>query len=91
MNTQLNTKLKHWHQHPSIQAKGWLPRLFWVATAEDAYATPKVDPREVEVLFATILHEPSDYLDELNHQANGRGTFIAANARRHELPLLTRL
>lgn len=88
----LDEKLIAWYESATIRAKGWAPRLFWYP-AEDGtpYGAMKVDPRELEVLFATLLDAPSECKQALDTEQNGRGTFIAANARRHELPLLTRL
>jgi len=89
---QLEEKLIAWYETPGIRAKGWAPRLFWYPAADGSpYGAMKVEPRELEVLFATLLDEPSECKQSLDTEQNGRGTFIAANARRHELPLLTRL
>ncbi|MEJ2059636.1 MAG: hypothetical protein P8Y64_04010 [Gammaproteobacteria bacterium] len=86
----LERKLIDWYRRDAIQAKGWAPRLFWLpGTDGTPYGALKVDGRELEVLFATILGEPSECKALLDEQAGGRGTFLAANARRHELPLLT--
>lgn len=89
---ELQNKLIHWFESDAIRAKCWSPRLFWYPADDGGpYGAPKIEPRELEVLFATILDERSEYKDELDEEQNGRGTFISANARRHELPLLTRL
>ena len=88
----LENKLIEWYGTDAIRGKCWAPRLFWYPAADGSpFGAPKVEPRELEVLFATILGEPSACKEELNQTQNGRGTFIAANAKRHELPLLTRL
>lgn len=87
----LINKLRRWAQHPLILAKGWAPVLFWQPDeAGTPYGRLKVDACELEVLFATLLGEASACQATLDATANGRGTFIAANARRHELPLLSR-
>lgn len=88
--TDLEKKLIEWYQEPSIQRKCWAARLFWYPEANNPYAKLKVDGKELEVLFATILNLPSEFKQELNDTQNGRGRFIAMNALRHELPLLTR-
>jgi hypothetical protein len=87
----LEQKLVEWFERDLIRSRGWAARLFWYP-AEDGspYGAPKVDPRELEVLLATLLGEPSEFKDLLNSEQAGRGSFLAANARRHELPLLTR-
>jgi len=87
----LEEKLIRWFQHPGIQAKNWAPRLFWIP--EDSgrpFGPMRVDPRELEVIFATVLGETSECLEGLDRDENGRGRFLAGNARRHELPLLKR-
>lgn len=96
--TALEEKLIRLYQHPAVQAHNWEPRLFWTAIdARHPFGTLKVDPRELEVLFCTLAQEASECLAALNaeSQARGdymlRGDFLAANARRHELPLLTRI
>ena len=87
----LHAKLVEWFQRPGVQAKRWSPTLFWKPDDNDTFGALKVDGRELEVLFAAILDEPSDYRETLDREENGRGTFLAANARRHELPLLRRI
>ena len=94
----LEQKLITWFQHPAVQAHNWDPRLFWQAVdARHPFGRLKIDPRELEVLFAALIDIPSDCFAELNaeSQARGdtmlRGEFLVANARRHELPLLTRI
>lgn len=96
MNTheldQLAAQLISWHRGPAVQARRWAPILFWSPQADGTpYGSLKVDARELEVLFATLVGEPSRYLEVLDREHDGRGSFIAANARRHELPLLTRV
>ena len=89
---ELKAKLIRWYESDGIRAKCWAPRLFWYPADDGSpYGAPKIEPRELEVLFATILGEPSEFKQQLNDEQNGRGTFISANAKRHELPLLTRL
>ena len=96
----LNEKLKEWFKRPEILARNWSPALFWhPESAANPFGKPKIDPWELEVLFATALGEPAEYYDKLNqrprtgnhHPAMGRADFIAINIKRHELPLLTRL
>lgn len=86
----LETKLVTWFQRPALQAKRWAPVLFWRPGADSPFGALKVDACELEVLFATILGEPSECRERLDREQHGRGTFLAANARRHELPLLRR-
>ena len=88
--TAVEAKLVDWYQRPGIRAKGWAPNLFWTPGEGTPFGRLKVEPCELEVLFATILGEPSECKERLDAEAGGRGTFLAANARRHELPLLTR-
>lgn len=94
----LEQKLITWFQHPAIQCHSWDVSLFWVAIdGRHPFGRMKVDARELEVLFATLMELPSECAAELNAEsvARGdympRGEFLAANARRHELPLLTRV
>lgn len=94
----LEQKLITWFQHPAIQGQNWDARLFWQPIdARHPFGRLKIDPRELEVLFAALLDEPSECLAALNaeSQARGdymlRGDFLATNARRHELPLLSRV
>ena len=96
----LEEKLKQWFERPAVRACNWEARLFWIP-AEDGspYGRLRVDPWELEVLLATVLGETADHHDALNarvlegdrHRALPRADFIAVNARRHELPLLTRI
>jgi hypothetical protein len=94
----LEEKLIRLYQQPEIQAHSWEPGLFWKAIdARQPFGALKVDPRELEVLFASLLGQPSECLAALNAESSARGDymprgdFLAANARRHELPLLTRV
>lgn len=89
-DSPLACKLRDWSAHPAITAHNWAPRLFWIASADTAYGWPRVAPEELEVYFATLLGEPSQCLASLDRDRDGRGSFLAANARRHELPLFTR-
>lgn len=85
----LEQKLIDWFETNTLRARCWAPRLFWqVASDGSPYGDLKVDPCELEVVFATILGEPSECRERLDAERNGRGTFLVANARRHELPLL---
>lgn len=95
----LEAKLIRWFHEPAIRAKGWVPALFWHPQSQsDPFGPLKVDGWELEVLFATILDQPASHFAELNARGNAgftglsteRAEFIAANARRHELPLLNR-
>lgn len=87
----LEEKLIRWFEHDALRAKRWSARLFWHPTPEGSpYGRLRVDPRELEVIFATVLGEPSECRAELDEQRQGRGRFLAVNARRHELPLLSR-
>ncbi len=95
----LEEKLRRWFERPEVRACNWDARLFWVP-AEDGspFGRLRVDPWELEVLLATVLGEPAEHYAALNarvlegdrNRALPRADFIAANARRHELPLLTR-
>lgn len=88
----LEQKLIDWFESDAIRSRCWAPRLFWNGAADGSpYGDFKVDPRELEVIFATILGEASECRQQLDTEKDGRGTFLAANARRHELPLLTPL
>jgi hypothetical protein len=90
-STSLEEKLILWYQRDGIQGKNWAPRLFWARDANGGpFGTIRVEPCELEVIFATILGEPSQCLEQLDREQDGRGTFLAVNARRHELPLLKR-
>ena len=95
----LNEKLKEWFKRPGILARNWSPALFWYPESDsNPFGKFKIDPWELEVLFATTLGEPSECFDMLNlrprsgnnQPAMGRADFIAVNVKRHELPLLTR-
>lgn len=86
----LESKLIDWFLREPMQARRWSPVLFWSPGPDGPFGRLKVDPCELEVLFATILGEPSECRELLDRDRDGRGTFLAANARRHELPLLTR-
>ncbi len=87
----LIAKLRDWSQHPVILARRWAPRLFWFPDETGGpYGRLKVDAGELDVLFATLLGQSSAHQAILDATRNGRGRFIVANARRHELPLLTR-
>jgi len=91
MSTPLEQRLITLFQHPVIQGCNWQPRLFW-HPAEDGgpFGPLRVDGRELEVFLATVIGEASTEQAGLDAEHNGRGRFIAANARRHELPLFTR-
>ncbi|WP_018881323.1 MULTISPECIES: hypothetical protein [unclassified Thioalkalivibrio] len=79
-------------QHPKIQGCNWQPRLFWHAAADGSpFGRLRVDGGELEVFLATIVGEASTEQARLDREQDGRGRFIAANARRHELPLFTRI
>lgn len=86
----LETKLIDWFEREPVQAKRWAPILFWAPGPHGPFGRLKVEPCELEVLLATILGETSECLERLDREQGGRGTFLAANARRHELPLLRR-
>lgn len=96
----LEDKLKGWFKRPEIRARNWEPKLFWTPASElDPFGKLKMDPWEVEVLFATVLGEPSECYGQLNarslegdtHRVLPRADFIALSVKRHELPLLTRI
>ena len=93
----LEQKLIAWFRHPTIQGHNWEARLFWQADERQPFGRLKIDPRELEVLFAALMDEPSECLAGLNAESASRGEyvlrgdFLMANARRHELPLLTRI
>lgn len=88
--TALEQKLIEWYRHPAVQARRWAPALFWSSGTEQPFGHLHVDPCELEVLFATLIGIPSECQERLDREHEGRGTFLAINARRHELPLLTR-
>lgn len=85
----MEEKLARWFVEPAIQAKGWSARLFWHLDEHGRPSRLKVDACELEVFFATILGLPSECHERLEARMPGRGFFIAANARRHELPYFT--
>ena len=88
---QLLQRVQALFEDPRIQGCNWQPRLFWYPADDgSAYGPPRVDPRELEVFLSTVAGEASQYLDALEADHPGRGRFLAANARRHELPLFTR-
>lgn len=87
----LEDKLREWFERPEIKAAGWSPRLFWQpAGPNNPYGELRVDPFELEVFFAAMLGEVSACSAELENRQPQRAVFLAANARRHELPLFTR-
>ncbi|AOU97854.1 hypothetical protein BI364_07650 [Acidihalobacter yilgarnensis] len=88
-DSALARKLRDWSTRPEIMAHNWAPRLFWRAAPDTPYGYPRVAPSELEVYFATLLGEPSEYRAQLDRTHAGRGAFLAANARRHELPLFS--
>lgn len=85
----MEEKLARWFTEPAIQAKGWSARLFWQLDSGGRPIRLKVDACELEVFFAAILGLPSECHETLEARTPGRGFFIAANARRHELPYFT--
>lgn len=85
----LTCKLRAWSKHPKILAHNWSPCLFWRPAKDTDYGKLRVDPTELEVYFAAMLDEPSEYRELLDRTRSGRGCFLAANARRHELPLFS--
>ncbi|WP_018948774.1 hypothetical protein [Thioalkalivibrio sp. ALMg11] len=91
MSDALEQRLIELYRHPKIQGCNWQPRLFWYAAADGTpFGRLRVDGRELEVFLATILGETSTEQAGLDAERDGRGQFLAANARRHELPLFTR-
>ncbi|WP_019626296.1 hypothetical protein [Thioalkalivibrio sp. ALJT] len=91
MSDPLDQRLRELYQHPKIQGCNWQPRLFWHPDVDGKpFGTLRVDGRELEVFLATIIGEESTEQAALDQEQEGRGRFIAANARRHELPLFTR-
>ncbi|MFO7953949.1 hypothetical protein [Thioalkalivibrio sp.] len=91
MSDILEQRLIELFHHPKIQGCNWQPRLFWHPAADgSAFGALRVDGRELEVFFATIIGEASTEQAALDQEEDSRGRFIAANARRHELPLFTR-
>ncbi|WP_455385566.1 hypothetical protein [Acidihalobacter prosperus] len=85
----LTAKLREWFDRPQIKQAGWAPRLFWKPGQDGPFGPLRIDPLELEVFFAAMLGEPSDCTAELEALRPGRAAFLAANARRHELPLFT--
>lgn len=91
MSSTLDQRLIELFQHPHIQGCNWQPRLFWHPAADgSAFGPLRVDGRELEVFLANRIGESSTEQAALDQEREGRGRFIAANARRHELPLFTR-
>jgi hypothetical protein len=85
----LEAKLREWFERPRIKQAGWSPRLFWKPDQSGPFGPLRVDPLELEVFFAALLEERSACAAELDARQPGRAAFLAANARRHELPLFT--
>ncbi|MHB1582000.1 MAG: hypothetical protein ACYCQM_06405 [Acidithiobacillus sp.] len=74
---------------PAVCSKGWLPNLFWrPATQDNPFGTLRVDPWELEVLFAAISGEPALSRAVLEQRAPGRAGFIERSIAHGELPLL---
>ncbi|QKT04141.1 hypothetical protein HUS23_10115 [Ectothiorhodospiraceae bacterium 2226] len=86
----LEQKLVAWFADPRVQALRLDPVLFWARGDKTPFGRIKVDPRELEVFLAAVLGEPSECREDLERTEPGRASFLAANARRHELPLLRR-
>lgn len=95
----LEQKLVNWYNTPEVRARNWEPNLFWYPENDlNPFGRFKVDPWELEVLFASVLGQPSECHEALNkrssegdqHRSMGRADFIAIQVKRHELPLLTR-
>lgn len=77
------------YRHPAVCAKGWLPNLFWrPAGPGDPFGSLRVDPWELEVLFAAITGEPSVAREVLDARREGRSGFIERSIAHGELPLL---
>lgn len=75
---------------PAVCSKGWLPNLFWrPATRNNPFGTLRVDPWELEVLFAAICGEPALSRAALEAHAPGRAGFIERSIAHGELPLLS--
>ncbi len=73
-----------------VRSKGWLPNLFWrAASREDPFGNLRVDPWELEVLFARICGEESQARCLLEQRQPGRASFIERSIAHGELPLLT--
>lgn len=78
------------YQLPSLQGKGWLPNLFWRRAADgDLFGSLRVDPWELEVLFAAVAGVPSLARPILEAQRPGRAAFIARSIAHGELPYLS--
>lgn len=88
-DTALEAKLRDWFERPPIKQTGWTPRLFWRPAPDGPFGMLRVDPLELEVFFAAMLEQPSACAPELDAKRPGRAAFLAANARRHELPLFS--
>lgn len=95
----LEDRLRQWFERPEVRACNWDARLFWVPADDGSpYGRLRVDPWELEVLLAAVLGETAENYAALNarvlegdrRRALRRADFIAASARRRELPLLTR-
>ena len=77
------------YQLPSLQGKGWLPNLFWRRAADgDPFGSLRVDPWELEVLFAAVAGVPSLARSLLEARRPGRAAFIARSIAHGELPYL---
>ncbi|MHB1321251.1 MAG: hypothetical protein ACYCY0_06765 [Acidithiobacillus ferrivorans] len=75
---------------PAVCSKGWLPNLFWrPASRDNPFGTLRVDPWELEVLFAAIGGESALSRAALEQRVPGRARFIERSIAHGELPLLS--
>lgn len=78
------------YQNPLVRSKGWLPNLFWrAASRENPFGSLRVNPLELEVLFAAICGEKSQARQLLEQKQPGRAGFIERSIAHGELPLLS--
>ena len=87
---EIAARCRAFYLAPAVRSKGWLPNLFWrPATRDDPFGTLRVDPWELEVLFAAISGAPALARTALEQRSPGRAGFIERSIGHGELPLLS--
>ncbi|MDD3518761.1 MAG: hypothetical protein PHQ14_10460 [Chromatiales bacterium] len=96
MNQQtLNRRCVELFMNPEVQSHCWHPRTFWDTHDIDdpqpeELTEPKVDLRELEVMFAEVAHEHSVCAHELEREQPGRVARIRRVLQSGDLPFLHR-